>query len=294
MDLRPCCPQCGADLQPGWRFCEVCGCDQLARSGTTPRLLFSGESDVLELDRVAGVTDRGKRRDLNEDSLAVGQLNDAVAVVVCDGVASSPGSAVAANHAAQAGLRELLVAVTRGDEPSAATTSAALAAAHAAALAGSPTDDNPPCCTYVSVLIIDDCVTVGWIGDSPAYWAGPEGLRRLTVDDSAAGRLIAGGAAFDDPRLAEPGAHALQRWLGADAPDPHPQVRRFTPSAPGVVIVCSDGLSRYVDAGLIAPPDHLADPVAVVGTLLGRALAAGGHDNITIAAITVAGGGQSG
>ncbi|MBM7773432.1 serine/threonine protein phosphatase PrpC [Actinokineospora baliensis] len=287
------CVNCGATLQPGWLFCEDCGRDQRALPTGEPRVEHSTQRPDLDLDRVAAITDRGRRRERNEDAVAIGTLGDVAAAVVCDGVASAPGSEMAAIRAAEAGLAELLAAIARGEEPIAATTAAANSAADAAALLGDPSDKNPPCCTYVSALVTAEDVTVGWVGDSPAYWAGSTGMRRLTVDDSAAGRLIAQGVGIEDPRMAEPGVHALERWLGADAGPISAQVRRFSPPEPGLVLLCSDGLSRYVDAGLVAPADHLGTPAAVTRTLLGRALAAGGHDNVTVAAITATGGGPA-
>ncbi|GLW81744.1 Serine/threonine protein phosphatase PrpC [Actinokineospora globicatena] len=284
------CAHCGAALEPAWRFCEDCGRDRATPPTVDATLAFSAADPSLDLDRVAAITDRGRRRERNEDAVAIGVLGDVAAAVVCDGVASAPGSAAAALAASEAGLRELLAAVARGDEPTAATTAAATAAADAAAALGDPDDANPPCCTYVSALVTDDGVTVGWVGDSPAYWAGSTGTRRLTVDDSAAGRLFAEGVAVDDPRMAEPGAQALERWLGADAGPITPRVRRFSPTESGLVLLCSDGLSRYLDAGVVAPADHLGAPLAVARTLLGRALAAGGHDNVTVAAIAAVGG----
>ncbi|GLZ43182.1 protein phosphatase 2C domain-containing protein [Actinokineospora sp. NBRC 105648] len=275
------CRHCTAPVQPGRHFCEHCGAEQ--------RMLFSGPAEALDLRQVAGITDRGRRRDHNEDAVAVGTLGPLSAAVVCDGVASSPGSAAAASHAVQAGLRGLLDAAARGEDPSIATTAGALAGAAAAAALGDPSDDNPPCTTYVSALAAEDEAAVGWVGDSAAYWAGPEGLSRLTVDDSAAGRLTAAGVQLEDPRLADPTAHALERWLGADAGEVVPQVYQFTPPTPGLILVCSDGLSRYLDAGLVVLADYRGRPAEIAQELLTDALEVGGHDNVTIAVIACQG-----
>ncbi|PPK66388.1 protein phosphatase 2C domain-containing protein [Actinokineospora auranticolor] len=281
------CARCGVPLEPGWRFCEGCGADRLARADGAARVRTSESADDLDLGVVAAVTDRGLRRPRNEDAVAIGVLGDVAAAVVCDGVASAPGSARAATDAAVAGLHGLLAALDRGDDAVAATTAGALAAAAAATAVSAPDPGNPPCCTYVSAVVTRDATVVGWVGDSPAYLVDPTGARRLTVDDSAAGRLAADGAEPDDPRLADPAAHALERWLGADSGPVEPRVR-VDPAAPGLLLVCSDGLSHYLDAGVVAPADHRAAPAAAARALLGRALAAGGHDNVTVAAIAVA------
>jgi PPM family protein phosphatase len=80
-----------------------------------------------------------------------------------------------------------------------------------------------------------------------------------------------------------PSAGALIRWLGADATDTEPHTSTFVPPGPGRVIVCSDGLYRYVPQ-----PDQLAGatlagtPIDVASALVRLALHAGGQDNVTV------------
>jgi serine/threonine protein phosphatase PrpC len=105
------------------------------------------------------------------------------------------------------------------------------------------------------------------------------------VDDSLAGRLAAAGAPPDDPRFAQADAQSLDRWLGADARRVTPHVVTFVPPGPGMVLACSDGLSRYLDAGHIDPTDLSGSSAEWARVLLDRALAAGGHDNITVAVL---------
>ncbi|WP_194922908.1 PP2C family protein-serine/threonine phosphatase [Catenulispora pinisilvae] len=126
---------------------------------------------------------------------------------------------------------------------------------------------NPPACTYVCA-IVDTDVTLAWLGDSRAYWLDERGTSRaLTRDD------------------AEEGSHAIEAWLGADSGGPEPHLASFTPDGPGVVLVCSDGLWNYVekaaDLAAIALPGALTDPFTAAEALVRRALADGGHDNIT-------------
>src|SRR5690606_14301825 len=68
-------------------------------------------------------------------------------------------------------------------------------------------------------------VTVGWVGDSRAYWLAGPGSALLTRDDAAPG-------------------HVLTAWLGADAGEVVPHVQIFAPEGPGVVLGCSDGLGE--------------------------------------------------
>ncbi|MFD8499830.1 PP2C family serine/threonine-protein phosphatase [Amycolatopsis sp. NPDC059657] len=280
------CPHCAAPAQPDWQFCEECGKQLGELIAAEPTMRFSpGDEGVLDLGAVAGVTDIGLRRPRNEDAVAVGTQGPVLAAVICDGVATSAHSETAAGLGVSEGLRALLDACAKGEPPGSATATGLIAAASAVAALGTPGDRNPPCCTYVSALFHEGSVVIGWVGDSPAYWIGPAGAHRLTVDDSAAGRLIAEGVSPDDPRFATPMAHALERWLGADAGPVTPKVHRFVPDSSGLVVICSDGLSQYLDAKVVAPVDHLSTPSTAVRLLLGRALGAGGGDNISVAAL---------
>src|SRR6185295_8650619 len=91
------------------------------------------------------------------------------------------------------------------------------AAQAAAALAAGPEPGgNPPASTFVCAVVERDSVTVGWVGDSRAYWI-PDGdgeATCLTVDDSMAAHLAASGGAAPTPSST---GGLLVRWLGADA-----------------------------------------------------------------------------
>lgn len=165
------------------------------------------------------------------------------------------------------------------------------AAAAVADLAG---NGRPaPACTYVSAVVTADTVTVGWVGDSRAYWlgwgvGGAAPSRALTRDDSWATHMVALGVMDEAEAQASRRAHTLTGWLGADAGKIEVHVDTFTPGGPGVVLVCSDGLWNYLPAAeqlAAAVPDAAADPVGAARTLVRTALDAGGRDNITVAVI---------
>src|SRR5688572_17117443 len=109
---------CGARIETGDRFCEVCGRKQVSTGdswlttdapdeacpgcretdpadeyGFCPscgaRRVVVAASAELDLGTVAGVTDVGRRRAANEDALAIGSLDGVTAAVVCDGVSSA-------------------------------------------------------------------------------------------------------------------------------------------------------------------------------------------------------------
>jgi serine/threonine protein phosphatase PrpC len=307
------CESCGTELAPpvssagppGYSAqCPVCSLDESAPAGpisaegyceSCGRKVPSGRDHVeLNLELLAGVTDRGLRHPRNEDAMALATTetpDGPVAVaVVCDGVSSSPNPEDASLTGAQAAVRMLLSSIRRGDDPDEASRAAVRQAHEAMAILGTPS--RAPSATYVSVIVGADAVTICWLGDSRAYWLATESdSARLTRDDSLAEELIADGEMTEAQAMASPQAHVITRWLGADVVAPQPHVERFTPPGRGVVLVCSDGLWNYQsDAAALAElalPEAFNDPSSAADALLKFALDAGGMDNITIVLVPV-------
>jgi serine/threonine protein phosphatase PrpC len=204
-------------------------------------------------------------------------------------VASSERAAEASQAAADAAVDILLTAMLGTADPEAATRAAAAAASAAVNQLADGT--SSPASTYVSAIVTSTEVTVGWIGDSRAYWlaAGSEGTRSrcLTVDHTRANDLVASGMNAITAG-AEDDAHALSRWLGADAEDPQPQLQRFRPTGTGTVLLCSDGLWGYLSGpGVLSAhiPIGGRDPLGAAVGLAAAALERGGRDNVTVAAV---------
>jgi serine/threonine protein phosphatase PrpC len=162
-------------------------------------------------------------------------------------------------------------------------------------------DGGAPSTTLVAVVARpqpDDRTELAacWVGDSRAYWVGTGGDQvGIEGDQVGADQVGAEGdqvGAEGDRRLTGPDhelAGSLVRWLGADCPEPEPDVAVSVAVGPGHLVVCSDGLWRYA-----AEPGELG---ATCRRLLGegysgRELASalvefangeGGHDNISVA-----------
>jgi serine/threonine protein phosphatase PrpC len=291
------CTQCGStDSADG--YCNQCG----ARMP-----VWRDHFTEAPAPWVAGACDRGIVHARNEDAMAIGPADAGVGVVglvVCDGVTSAPDSDVAALAAARA-ARAVLEEVP--EELSAAAPAspalrvqrlcqalidagvAAQAEAKAAAeRVGHP--KNPPSCTFAAAVAHAGLIAAGWVGDSRVYWLPDEGdARQLSVDDSWATQQIARGVAREVAE-ADPQAHAITRWLGADSPATEVTCATVdTGSAAGWLLVCSDGLWNYVSLAddvrtLIATcMETDPSPLAVAEQLVAFANSKGGHDNVTAA-----------
>ncbi|MFE7563852.1 PP2C family protein-serine/threonine phosphatase [Kitasatospora sp. NPDC057500] len=290
------CAHCGLHQVTADGYCEACG-------GAQPR-----PRDHMEkaLAGVAGVSDRGVRHHRNEDSFTVAATSlpggePVVVAVVCDGVSSSDRPDQASETAVDAASESLLSSLEAGTDPTAAMRRAIADAADAvAALATDGTrpsrpDVNAPACTYVSAIAAGGRITIGWVGDTRAYWIPDDRAAavpfRLTQDDSWAARMVEAGLMGEAEAYADPRAHAITGWLGADAEEVVPHVIGFTPHYPGVLLVCTDGLWNYAEAATDLAyrvrPDARTEPLAAAQDLVKFAVAAGGHDNITVAVLPI-------
>jgi serine/threonine protein phosphatase PrpC len=252
-------------------------------------------TDRVETDLgvVAGVTDRGRVHERNEDAMALGRLPDGpVAAVVCDGVSTSLTPQQASRAAADAALDVLLTGTAA---PLERINGAVLAAASAVAALGRAGDLHAPSCTLVCALAGPAEITVGWIGDSRAYWLAPpdaaDPARLVTADHSWAAQVVAAGVLDEAAAMRDPRAHAITRWLGAGG-TAEAEAATLRPTAPGALLLCTDGLWNYLpDAARLAavalPELARGGPIAAAQALTALALDAGGRDNITAVVVTV-------
>ncbi|MGN9837848.1 protein phosphatase 2C domain-containing protein [Nonomuraea sp. H19] len=239
----PACTSCGAAAVDAEGYCERCGLRQPTGRDHAETVLDGG---------AAAVTDKGLRRSRNEDAMALLASGDTIVTVVCDGVGSSPR----ADEASAVAVETAAAALARGLPQEEAFE---LAGRAVAKLATSVHD--APACTYVAAVVESGRVTLGWAGDTRAYWL--PGGTLLTEDDAVeTGEITA--------------------WLGADAEDVALNVRTFAPTEPGLLLVCSDGLWRYL-AGYSFP--STGTPLEMAREMLRHALDSGGQDNVTIAVI---------
>ncbi len=288
------CPCGGAIAADG--YCEQCGSKPIPPRDHLIEDLHPG---------LASVSDRGVRHHRNEDAAAIAALLDGAALVVCDGVSSSLGSDVASLAAAQAARRVLAQSPASASadpaelSPATLTEGVGLAlaqaadAAQAAVLAADLPEhsSSPASCTFVAAVAQAATggyrITAGCVGDSRAYWVPDSGPAvALTVDDSWAAEQIKAGIPREQAETG-PGAHAITRWLGRDAPPHAPALSTLVTTRPGWLVVCSDGLWNYCsDATDLAQVLHsfgTGQALALAQELVGWANRQGGRDNITVA-----------
>jgi serine/threonine protein phosphatase PrpC len=239
----------------------------------------------------------GLRRPRNEDAAAAVAADGWSAAAVCDGVASTGNAHLAARAAADVAIDVVRRGAGGTADPEGATAllvgafAAAQQAVSGVGAEGTGSLELAPSTTMVAALVVAGTVVVASIGDSRAYWIGATGpATLLTTDDSLAQDRMAEGTP-SAVAFADPDAHTITRWLGADADGGAPAVTSVPVTGPGWVVLCTDGLWNYVEA-----PDRLAEaagdlagirPAEVARRLVRVALAAGGQDNVTVAVLAV-------
>src|SRR5205807_9074029 len=199
---------------------------------------------------------------------------------------------------ADAALASLRAAAEAGERDLESAMGVAIASARAAvsAIVYHPwAGKDPPSTTLVAAAIRDGLVTVGWVGDSRAYFVSREGTWQLSRDDTWAADQVAMGHLSELEAATDPRGRFLTRWLGNDQDGQEgPSVRTFEIEWPGVVLLCSDGLWSYLESPeslgeMVLGLDDQVSPATVARTLTEFARNAGGHDNITVAVAALGG-----
>jgi serine/threonine protein phosphatase PrpC len=243
----------------------------------------------------AAVSDRGLRHDRNEDRFAIVEAGGGYAMVVCDGVSATRKSEIASSAVSAGVLESLAEALRAGKiEDSEAAMRAAIAAGVAKLAAQSQREEsgNAPSTTVVAALVADGMATIGWVGDSRAYWVDAEQAWPLTQDHSWMNEIVAAHEMSLEQAAASPKAHAITRWIGADAgPESTPDVVHRKLSEPGILLLCTDGLWNYAqDSPALAKLVHEAgdDALTIAKKLVEFANGCGGQDNVTVAVLKTA------
>jgi PPM family protein phosphatase len=234
-------------------------------------------------------SDVGPVRDNNEDAVYASPRLAAVA----DGV----GGAVAGEVASRAAIDALVALDNRRlDVPLPEALRSAIAdgnerigfiAACRPRTAGMST-------TLTAVALGDDGYAVANVGDSRAYLLRDGALRPLTRDDSLVQRMLDAGAITPEEARRHPQRSFVVESLDGDPQRTPPPVATLRARPGDRLLLCSDGLTDFVDEEPIAAALRIADRGECAQRLVDLALAAGARDNVSVVvADVVARGGPS-
>ena len=313
------CEECGAALEAPAAALGGCVCGASVaerdeegfclRCGRKYRVpLATDRIEQALLPDFAALSDRGLRHEKNEDRFGIVAEDGAYGLVVCDGVSSSTDAEIAAAAVAEAVLQFMqgaLASSTTHDSGEILRGAIAAGGSRVEARVNSETrrtsrsrklrkpEENPASTTVVAALVFGGEVTVGWLGDSRAYWIDDMGAWPLTHDHSWQNDVVTAGEMTAEEAAKAPNAHAITRWIGPDASSSEPEIASRTLVGPGTLMLCTDGLWNYA-----ATPEEMAELIHEVGpspkdasalaqSLVAFALERGGQDNVTVAILRV-------
>lgn len=218
-------------------------------------------------------TTRGRRKE-NQDSVLVGALPSGQWIAaLADGMGGHKGGAEASRTA----LAELRKHLSKGD-----SIQSAIAAANRSinvladrlAMHGMGT-------TLVGILVEGDHFTAFNVGDSRAYRLDDSGVSQITRDHSfAAEAAESGTSTIEDARRYK---NALTRAIGGEERVEADVFGPFRVPEDGAVILCSDGVYRFVDDPLLAKITRSTpSPAEAAGGIVDVALARGSDDNASV------------
>ncbi|WP_336645229.1 PP2C family protein-serine/threonine phosphatase [Microbacterium sp. USHLN186] len=238
-------------------------------------------SEELELSW-AGFTDRGRRRENNQDSF----LAKYPLFIVADGMGGHAGGEIAS----QATVDRLADMVDSGAIDDAAILSALQLAVDDIHQHPDTTDEGTG--TTLTGIYLDRYED-GWrwislnIGDSRVYLEREGRLMQVTTDHSVVQELIASGKISPEEADAHPYSNVITRAVGAN--------ELVSPDYVSVdlcdgdrFVICSDGLTKELtDYGILHFLRENDDPADAVSAMVDAALENGGRDNVTLIVLDV-------
>jgi PPM family protein phosphatase len=278
------CQKCGAPASSidADGFCDRCGFRNVLEPVTRE---FDQVAEAIS-PTFAANSDRGISHHQNEDYFAIASMTNQHGanqqiLVVCDGVSSSTTPQLASQLASKVTC-DALAQIQQPITPEHLEMAIQAAQTAVAELA---TNDDPPSTTIVAAVIDAGIATIGWQGDSRAYWIDADQAIALTTDHSWFNEQVESGQLSIAEAHQDPKAHAITRWIGADADREPASTVQFSLPGPGYFVLCSDGLWNYLTdaahlATLIASTSNAA---TIAQRLVDYANAKGGKDNITVA-----------
>lgn len=227
--------------------------------------------------------DRGRQRETNQDSAIATRLPDGlILVAVADGVGGARGGAVAS--AATIRALHTSIANAPGEAPC-PRLEVGLAAANREVRRISEEDPHlhGMASTLVAAVVRGREAWVANVGDSRAYRCAGNLLEPLTEDDSWVAEQVRAGLLTEDEAERSPYRNAITRGIGVVDELDERRPRQISLAAGDVLLLCSDGLYRPLDAAAIAAVLQEAGPADAAPRLIALANEAGGPDNIGVA-----------
>ncbi len=233
--------------------------------------------------------DIGRVRSSNQDAYFTGELSDGSAfVVVCDGM----GGANAGNIASETAVKGISEYILKSYRTSMDTTDIEKLLINAISSANIQIYDmslkRPELSgmgtTAVVAVVKQSNVVIAHVGDSRAYIIG-DGIIQLTRDHSVVQSLVESGKLTQSEAKVHPKKNVITRALGAEE-NVVCDSDIIDIQEGQTLLVCTDGLSNFVEASDILRIFKKNKIEKVASILVDTANQNGGGDNIAVVTVT--------
>lgn len=241
----------------------------------------------------AGLSDAGTFRSNNEDAFQC--CREQGIFVVCDGMGGAAAGEIASRMAAECVAKALCTkesAERRDDDATEAAIVDAIADANRKIFERSQQDVGTlgMGTTIVAAQVSAGIMHLAHVGDSRCYLWRMGRMDLLTQDHSLVGEQVRLGKLSPEEAENSPYRNVITRALGTQS-TVMTEYQRLQVLDGDVLLLCSDGLTRELNdeeiAGVVGRTASGEDLDAICGTLVERAKAAGGRDNITCVVVKV-------
>jgi len=227
----------------------------------------------------AAVTDRGRKRESNED--AFGFSVEHGVYVVCDGMGGAAAGEIASSLAVDEMMR--LLTGREGTHPLLDDAEKAVASANAAIFTRAQNTQNLNGMGTTLVTLLAQAQR-GWllnVGDSRGYRMRNSHLEQITLDHSLVEEQVRMGRMDPVEAQRSPFKNVITRALGTQS-SVTPDIFELENEPGDVFMLCSDGLTRELADSTIEWILKLDLPLQdLCARLVEAANDSGGHDNIT-------------
>ena len=236
-------------------------------------------------------TDIGLKRSENQDRVWTGILeDDAVAVILCDGMggenAGSVASQMTVDFMADRIRKGFRANISRNFIRNLHITSVTAANSLAFDRASKEADQFGMGTTCVAGIIYGNRAYIINVGDSRAYHIFDDSIQQITKDHTYVRKLIERGEITEQESRVHPDRNKITRAVGAE--------RSITPDyfeidleEGNILLFSSDGLHSYGDDAEIAEI-VVNNPIAkTCDLLIDYALGNGGRDNVSVAVVEI-------
>ena len=236
---------------------------------------------------ISAITDRGLKRELNEDNFFYREFGQKFVAVVSDGMGGHNAGEVASSLACKA-VEEFIGKAdifhyTKINMKKAVSYANHIVFKHSCANSGL----SGMGATFVLAVYNGKKLFVANLGDSRAYIISNGSMELVTEDHSIVFQLVKSNIITKQEAKEHPKRNEILKALGI-APEVFPDIFEVEVSKGDQLILCSDGLSNMVDDDVICQTIIDEKDIVLANTkLIELANLNGGYDNITSVLIEI-------